>query len=70
MIESKIGKGTDYLKAALSSGETSLQVMVASARSVSCGSNEEVTLLHLISSQSSPTYRVKTQDSKRVDYHH
>jgi len=36
------------LKAALSSGVTNLQVMVVSARSVSCGSNEAVTLLYLV----------------------
>ena len=48
MIENKICKGTDCLKAALSSGVTSLQVMVATARSLSCGSNEAVTLLTLL----------------------
>jgi len=38
--------------------------MVDLARS---GSNEEVTFLYLGSSPSSPTYRVKTQDSKQID---
>jgi len=37
--------------------------MVASARSVSRGSNEAVTLLYLVPWPSCPTYRVKTQDS-------
>jgi len=37
VIENRICKGTNCLKAALSSGVTSLQVMVASARSVSRG---------------------------------
>ena len=47
-IEDKICVGTDSLKAALSSGVKSLQVMVASAGSVSRGSNEAVTLLYLL----------------------
>ena len=58
------------LKAALSSGVTSLQVVVSSARSVSRGSNEAVSLLYLVSSPSSPTCRVKTQDLKRYVSHH
>jgi len=45
VIEYRICEGIDCLKAALSSGMRSLQVMVVSARSVSCGSNEAVTLL-------------------------
>ena len=49
-----------WLKAALSSGVTSLQVMVVSARSVSSGSNEAVTLLYLVSSPSTRVYREKT----------
>jgi hypothetical protein len=44
--------------------------MVVLARSVSCGSNEAVTLLYLVSSPSSATYRVKTQDLKRSVSHH
>jgi len=62
MIENKICEGTDCLKAALSSGMTSLQVMVACARSMGWGSNEAVSLLYLIPWPSSPTYGVKTQD--------
>jgi len=45
VIENRICEGADCLKAALSSGVTSLQVVVVSARSVSWGSNETVTLL-------------------------
>ena len=48
MIENRICKGTNRPKAALSSGVTTVQVMVATARSVRCGSNEAVTLLTLI----------------------
>jgi len=48
VIENRIWKGSNCLKAALSSGVTSLQVMVVSARSVSRGSNEAVTLLYLV----------------------
>jgi len=48
VIENRICEGTDCLKAALSSGVTSVQVMVVLARSVSCGSNEAVTLLYLV----------------------
>ena len=70
VIGNRICEGTDCLKAALSSGVTSLQVVVVSARSVSRGSNEAVTLLCLVSSASSPTYRVKTQDLKHYISHH
>jgi len=38
LIENSIFEGTDCLKAALSSGLTSLQVMVALARNMSSGS--------------------------------
>jgi hypothetical protein len=48
VIENNICEGTDCLMAALSSGMTSRQLMVASARSVSWGSNEAVTSLYLI----------------------
>ena len=47
MIE-KVLIDSEGLKAALSSGVTSLQVVVVSARSVSCGTNEAVTLLYLV----------------------
>ena len=43
VIENRICEGTDCLKAALSGGVTSLQVVVVSARSVSRGSNAAVT---------------------------
>jgi len=69
VIENRICKGTDCLKAALSSGVTSLQVVVVSVRSVSRGSDEAVTMLYLVSSQGTPTYIVKKQDLKRIDYH-
>jgi len=48
VIENRICEGTDCLKVALSSGMTSVQVVVASAKSISCGSNEAVTLLYLV----------------------
>jgi hypothetical protein len=48
VTKNNICEGTDHLNAALSSGMTSLQAMVASARSVSWGSNEAVTLLYLV----------------------
>jgi len=41
LIENRICEGTDCLKAALSSGVTSLQVLVVSARSVSRGSMKQ-----------------------------
>jgi len=41
VIENRICEGADCLKAALSSGMTSLQVMVALARSVSRGSMKQ-----------------------------
>jgi hypothetical protein len=68
--KNEICEGTNCLKAALSSGLTSLQVMDASARSVSRGSNEVVTLQYLVPWPSTPTYRVKTRVSKCYDYHH
>jgi hypothetical protein len=70
VIENKICEGTDRLKAALRSGMTSLQVMVASARSVGWGSSKGVKFLYLVPWPSSPTYRVKTQDSKIYDSQH
>ena len=66
VIENRNCEGTDCLKAALSSGVTSLQVVVVSARSVSRGSNEAVTLLCLVPSPSTPVYREKKQDSKHM----
>ena len=69
VIENRICEGTDCLKAALSSGVTSLQIVVVSARSVNWGSNEAVTLFYLVSSPSTPTYIVKKQDLKHIDYH-
>jgi len=60
VTENRICEGTDCLKAALSSGMTSLQVMVDSAKSVCWGSNEAVTLLYLVPWPSTPAYRVKT----------
>ena len=69
MIENRIFEVTDCLKAALSSGVTSLQVVVVSARIVSRGSNEAVTLLYLVPSPSTAVYREKKQDSKHIDYH-
>ena len=69
MIENRICDGADCLKAALSSGVTSLQVVVVSGRSVSRRSNGAVTLLYLVSGPGTPTYSVKTQDSKHIDYH-
>jgi len=68
VIENRICEGADCLKAALSSGVTSLHVVVVSARSVRRGSNEAVTLLYLVSSPSTLTYTVK-QDLKHIDYH-
>jgi len=67
-IENRICEGADCLKAALSSGVRSLQVMVVSARSTSRGSNEAVTFLYLVSSPSTPVYREKTQDLKCINY--
>ena len=60
VMECKICEGTDRMKAALRSGMTSLQVMVALARSVGWGSNKALTLLYLVTWPSTPTYRVKT----------
>jgi len=70
VIQNDIFEGTDCLKAALSSDMASLQVMVASARSVGWGSNEKLTLLYIVLWASTPTYRVKTQDLKLYDCHH
>jgi len=61
---------TDHLKAALRSGMWSLNVIVAYARSMDCGQSEAVTLLYLVPWLSTPTYRVKTQDSKHYESQH
>jgi len=60
VIENRICEGTDCLKAVISSGIASLQVMVASARSMSWGSNEAVTLLYLVTWPGTLTYSLKT----------
>jgi len=70
VIKNRICEGTDCLKAALSSVVSNLQVVFVSARSVSWGSNEAVTLLYLVSSPKSPSYGVKTQDLKHYVSHH
>jgi len=66
VIENRICEGTDCLKAALSSGVTSLQFTIASAKSVSGGSNEAVTLLNLVPWASTLTYRVNHVNSKKI----
>ena len=60
VTENKVCESTDHLKAALTSGMISLNVTVASARSVDCGRSEAVTLPYLVPWPSSLTYRVKT----------
>ena len=70
MIENRICECTDCLKAALSSGVKRLQVVFVSARSVSRWNNEAVTLLCLVSSPSTATNTVKTQDLKHYVSHH
>ena len=70
VIENNICEGTDCLNAALSSGMRSLQVMVASAKNLYCGSNKTVTLLYLVPWASTKTYKVKTQGLKLYHYHH
>jgi len=70
VIESKICKRTNQLETPLSNGVTSLQAMVASARSVRMGSDEVVTLVYLLPRLSSLTCRVNTQVLKCYDYHH
>jgi hypothetical protein len=61
VIENKICEGTDHPNAALSSGMTSLWVMVASARSVAWGSNEAVTFLYLIPYTCAQLYSMQTE---------
>ena len=69
VIVYRICEGTDGLKTALRSDMTSLQVMVASARCMVCRRIETVTLLCLVTWPSTPTYRVKSEGSKRYDSH-
>jgi len=61
--ENKICEGTDCLNAALSSGVTSLYVLIASASGVGWGRNEAVTLLYLIPYPSAHMYSMPTQGS-------
>jgi hypothetical protein len=63
VIQNKICEGTDCLNAALSSDVTSLQVMVASARSLGWGSNEKLTLLYLEPYPSALMYSMQTHVS-------
>jgi len=70
MIRNKICGGSDCLNAALSSGVTSLQLTVASAKSVSWGSFESESLLYLVLWPSSLTFTVKTQHSEHCGSHH
>jgi len=58
VIGNKMCEGTDC------SGMTSLQVMVASAKSVGWGSNEGVTLLYLVPCPSAHMYSMQTQGSE------
>ena len=64
VIENRICEGADCLNAALSSGVTSLQFTVASAKSVSGGSNEAVTLLNLVPWAGTVTCRMNAQNSR------
>jgi hypothetical protein len=61
VIDNKFFEGSHCLKAAVRSGVTSIQIMVASARSVGWGCNEAVTLLYLVTRPSTPNYRVKNK---------
>ena len=70
MLENTFCEGTDGLKAAFQSGVTSLQVIIASARSVGWGSSETARLLCLVPWPISPTYRVETEDLDCFDSHH
>jgi len=64
VIKNKICEGTDCLNDALSSGMTSLQVMVTSARSVGWGKNGEVTLLCLVPYPRAHMYIMQTQGAE------
>jgi hypothetical protein len=67
VMENKICEDTAHLNSGLRRVMTSLQFRDASARSVGWGSNEAVTLLYLVNWPSTPTYRMKTKDSKHYD---
>jgi hypothetical protein len=69
VIENRICEGTDCLKATLSSGVTSLQVIIASARSVGWGSNEAVTLLFIVPWPSALMCSMETQVLEKLLIH-
>jgi len=69
VIDNKFSEGSDRLNAAIRSGMTSVQVIVASAASVGWGSNKAVILLYLVTWPSTLRCRVKKQDSKHYDSH-
>jgi len=62
VIEKKIWEGSDCLKAALSIGVTSQQLIVAHARIVGWGSNG-VMFIHLVPYPSAHMYSMQTQVS-------
>jgi len=64
VIENKICEGTNCLKAAWSSGVTSLEGIVAPARIVGWRSNDKASLLYVLPLPSTRTCAVKTQHSK------
>jgi len=67
VIENRICESADCLKAALSSGVTSLCGCVS--KKCEQGEHVAVTWLCLVSSPSTPTYRVKTQIQNIVSHH-
>jgi hypothetical protein len=64
VIENKIFEVTDRMNTELSSGMTTLCVMVACARSVGWGRYEELTLLYLVSCPSALMYSMQSQGSE------
>jgi len=64
VIENKICEGTDCLKAAWSSGVTSLEGIVAPARVVDWRSNDKMSLLYVLPLPSTRACVAKTQGSK------
>jgi hypothetical protein len=64
VIENKICEGTDCVNTVLKSHMTVLCVIVASARSVGMGSNEELTLLYLVSWPSALMCSMETEGSE------
>ena len=64
VIKNKIFEGIDCLKAASSSGVTSLEGIVPPARIVDWRSNDKVSLLYVLPLPNTRTCVVKTQDSK------